>query len=82
MQWKRLEPGTSTYNAAISACEKGDQPDKAPGAPWGLAAKRPGTWQDHLQCGNQRMQKGRTAGQGLEPGMSTCNAAISACKKG
>ena len=33
MQRKGLESGRSTYNAAISACEKGRQPVKALGAP-------------------------------------------------
>ena len=54
MVWQGLAPNVISYNAAISACEKGQQWEKGlERAGDGLA--RTGTRCDQLQCCHQRM---------------------------
>ena len=76
-QQKGLEPDVFTGSAAISACEKGKQPDKALGRPDDMQWKglQPG-----VLTNSAAINAGEMGKQRQRPGtwLSICNAAISA----
>ena len=83
MQRRGLQPDVITWNAAISACEKGAQWERALELFEEMQRRglQPITWSAVQRSGNERWSCSRRCSRRVEPDFITWST-ISACEKG